>query len=50
MSLTTEECLKYEAECLDMAEDPKLADRRQELLKLAQLWRELAMERMPVES
>jgi hypothetical protein len=47
MAITAEECLTYEAECLEMADDSKMASQRERLLTLAKLWRELAREKSP---
>jgi hypothetical protein len=46
MSISADDCMKYAAECVEMAEDPKLSAQRDRLLTLAQMWRELAEEKM----
>ena len=45
MTISAEDCLKYEAECLEMAGDSKMASQRERLLMLAKMWRELARDK-----
>jgi hypothetical protein len=46
MPISEADCLRYEAECLDMAEDPAMAGQRARLLQLAKMWREMAIEKI----
>ena len=45
--LSTEQCLKYAAECEEMAEEIAWVQHRQNLLCLAEIWRTLAAHSMP---
>ena len=41
--ITVEECIKFAEECEEMAEDPNLTQDRDQILKIARMWRELAV-------
>jgi hypothetical protein len=45
--LSTEECLKFAAECEEMAEESLMLKHRRHLLDLANMWRQLAAESLP---
>jgi hypothetical protein len=42
--ISIDDCLKYAAECEEMAQDPALAEDREQLLKIANLWRQMAID------